>query len=186
MVRVSVLAAAERGHDYVLHVVVYREVDGWLLHLDLLLGSTSVATDRGLPVGLMLRPSLPRSEVADVRGVMVRVLVQVAPARCPLAVELMMRPTMGLARIRGVEALRVWPACTSTASRGASCLLGVSSVLARPQAPIRTWRSALGACNKRPVHPDELVDEIVDALFVWAVASIRSLASIEVLGEDLL
>ena len=186
MVGVGVLTAAERSHDHVLDVVVYREVDGWLLHLDLLLGAASVAADRGLAVGLMRRPSLPRHEAADVRSVMVRVLVQVAPARCPLAVELVMRPTVSLARIRGVVALWVRPTCTGATGRRASRLLGVGSVLARPQAPIRTWSSALGPCNKRPVHPDELVDEVVDPLLVWAMASVGSLASIEVLREDLL
>lgn len=60
------------------------------------------------------------------------------------------------------------------------------SVLSRPHAPVDARSTALGPCNKRPVHPDELVNEIVDALLVCAVDSIRSLATIKILGKDLL
>jgi hypothetical protein len=62
----------------------------------------------------------------------------------------------------------------------------VRSVLARPQAAVGSRSSALWSRNKRTVHPDELVDEIVHALLVWAMGAIGTLATLEILSEHLL
>ena len=40
--------------------------------------------------------------------------------------------------------------------------------------------------NKRPVHPDKLVDKIINALLIRTVTSIRSLDTIKVLSKNLL
>ena len=40
--------------------------------------------------------------------------------------------------------------------------------------------------NKWTVHPDELVDEIVYALLVWAMGAIGTLPTLEILSEHLL
>ena len=93
MVRVGVLATAEGSHDHVLYIVVDREVDGRLLHFDLLLGASSCAADRRLAVGLgTVRAG---REIADVRR-MVRVLVEVAAAWRTLIVKLVMSSTVSL------------------------------------------------------------------------------------------
>jgi hypothetical protein len=62
----------------------------------------------------------------------------------------------------------------------------VGSVFARSHAAADSRRSTWWSSNQRAIHPDELVDEVIDALLVGALGGASSLASVEILREDLL
>jgi len=167
MLLISVLSIADWCNDYILDIVVDRKVNCWLLHFNFLLSTSDIAAYSLFACWLL--PVLTTDEVSYIWGMM-RVLMKVICSLSSLIMNLLL-----------ILILRMVTLSISVSTS----FLRVCSIFTRSYISIASSCSVSLSGNKRPIHSDELVNEVIDTLLILSIDSAWSLTAIKILCEDL-